>query len=656
MLPKIDAEVDESTAQRSEELYRQHRQSIFKSIDRLFAWLMAVQWLAAIAVAVWVSPKTWSGEASQTHVHMWAAVILGGIISLFPCALALTRPGWVVTRYTIAIGQTLMSALLIHLTGGRIETHFHIFGSLVILSFYRDWRVLIPATVVVAADHIVRGVYWPQSVYGVLVAEPWRWLEHAAWVVFEDIFLFLSCLRSQQEMRFIARRTAQLETTNKVVEDKVIHISREISERKEAEAAMQLAKEEAERANGAKSEFLSRMSHELRTPMNAILGFAQLLELDSLTAQQREGVAHILKGGRHLLLLINEVLDISRIESGRLSLSAEPVRLSEVVQETLDLVRPLASQKNVQLNGGESIGSERYIFADRQRLKQVFLNLLSNAIKYNRPGGTVTLSCIETAPHNIAKGAGTEFRNRTGHHSTSLRLAVRDTGKGIAAENLRRLFSPFDRLGAEQTSVEGTGLGLALSKRLVEAMGGTMGVESVLGEGSVFWVELSGAQGPDDLQKRLEEEAVCGVQASEPAQTILYIEDNLSNLKLVERILTRRPGFRLMSAMQGGLGLDLAREHHPDLILLDVNLPDMGGGEVLGHLRKDTRTKSIPVVVISADAMMSQIERLLAAGAQAYLTKPIDVHKFLEVLDQILQPLDGGPTTLRQQVPPGLAA
>jgi signal transduction histidine kinase/ActR/RegA family two-component response regulator len=646
MLQEINSHTDEATVGRTKEIYTAHRQTIFKSIDRLFAGLMVLQWLAGIGVALWLSPKTWMGQASQTHIHVWAAIFLGGLISLFPCALALIWPGRALTRYVIAIGQTLTSALLIHLSGGRIETHFHVFGSLVILSFYRDWKVLLPATIVVALDHFLRGVFWPQSVYGVLVAEPWRWLEHAGWVVFEDVFLFLSCVRSQREMWFIAQRTAQLETTNKMVEDKIVDISREINERKQTEVALQQAKEEAERANCAKSEFLSRMSHELRTPMNAILGFAQLLELDELKASQREGVTHILKGGRHLLALINEVLDIARIESGRLSLSKEPVRLKEVLQETLDLVKPLAAQKQVTIVSEDAGSLDRYVMADRQRLKQVLLNLLSNAVKYNKPGGRVTLSLVEVACEGLGTG-----------NIGKLRLTVGDTGPGIAQEKFSRLFSPFERLGAENTSVEGTGLGLALSKRLVDAMGGTLGVESVVGEGSLFWVEFGLTQAPGTGERAPDGPILPDFGSNGSAlRTVLYIEDNLSNLTLVEQILTRRPSLKLISAMQGGIGVSLAREHMPELILLDVNLPDMDGNAVLTKLKKDPRTSSIPVVVISADAMQSQVDRLLASGARAYLTKPIDVARFLEVVDQTLEKENKASPGATPQQPSKLAA
>jgi PAS domain S-box-containing protein len=384
-------------------------------------------------------------------------------------------------------------------------------------------------------------------------------------------------------------------------------LQREIAERRRAEA-------EAARANRAKSEFLSRMSHELRTPLNGIIGFAQLLELDPLSADQRESVEHILKGGRHLLTLINEVLDIARIEADSLSISLEPVLARDVVRSALDLIRPQAAARRVMLS--EAVAGERYVMADRQRLQQVLLNLLSNAVKYNREGGSVSVSCTDDA-------------------ATGVRLAVRDTGRGIAPTMLERLFTPFDRLGAEQGGIEGTGLGLALSKRLVEAMNGVLLVESQVGEGTTFIVELARANPPvdesmvPDLTRNLE------VDAPKIRGTLLYIEDNLANLRLLERIVSRRPGLTLLSAMQGSRGLELARDHRPGAIILDLHLPDLPGSEVLARLRDDQRTRDIPVVILSADATPGQITRLLAQGAHAYLTKPVDVGDLLTLLDKI---------------------
>ncbi len=372
-------------------------------------------------------------------------------------------------------------------------------------------------------------------------------------------------------------------------------------------------------ASRAKSEFLSRMSHELRTPLNAILGFAQLLEMDHLTAEQQESVGQILKAGRHLLDLINEVLDIARIEAGRLAVSIESVSVKEVIQEGLDLVAPLAVAREIQLKVEAAGLSDRFIFVDRQRLKQVLLNLLSNAVKYNRPGGAVTLSYAEV-------------------QGGRLRINVSDTGPGIPPDRLGQLFTPFERLGAEQTGIEGTGLGLALSKRLVEAMRGTLGVDSTVGRGSTFWVEfpLSVEEQPA-AQRSAEGPRPAGVaEAARGAFTVLYIEDNLSNLELIQHLLSRRPEIKLLSAMQGRLGLDLAREHRPDLILLDVHLPDVPGAEMVRLLREDAKTRHIPVVVVSADALPTQIQRLLAAGARAYLTKPLEVRKFLDVVDEVL--------------------
>jgi PAS domain S-box-containing protein len=835
------------SVERSDELFKHHREDIFRHTDRLFAKLMFFQWLAGILIALFVAPLTWEGQSSQVNIHVWAAIFLGGAISLFPIWMTRIYPGAAVTRHIIAVAQMLMSALLIALTGGRIETHFHVFGSLVILSFYRDWRVLIPATVVVALDHFLRGIYWPYSVYGVLAASPLRSLEHAGWVIFEDVFLVISCLRSIHEMRSIANRTAALEAseqsfrqifeeapigmavvgldesfdqvnttlcqmvgyseseltqrttmditfeddipqgkqnaeelliggprssverryirkngevlwitrtaclmrdvdgharnflimvediserkradealceskreleaahhanqlimdnsqdvictidewgrfvsvniaceqmwgyapaeligrpyielvcpedremTNQVAEvlrmdgkitdfvnrytrkdgtlvdvlwsaswsesDKIIFcVAHDVTDRARIEKALREAKEEADRANHAKSEFLSRMSHELRTPLNAILGFGQLIERQDPTEAQRNRVGHIISAGRHLLNLINEVLDISRVETGNLQLSLEPVCVADALEEALGLMRPLAAERGIELLGTSPADQNYHVKADRQRLKQVLLNVLTNAVKYTPPGGKVTVS-------SSAVG------------SSSMRISISDTGAGIPAGKLARLFTPFDRLGAEQTAVEGTGLGLALCQRLTQAMHGSIGVNSNLGRGSTFWVELACADSPLAQMASKNYSASQFLNGSDAEKrTILYIEDNLSNLTLIEEMLVAHSHVELLTAMQGELGIELARQHSPDLILLDLHLPDLPGWDVLSRLQGDAATREIPVVIISADATSRQIERLMAAGARAYLTKPLDMLEFFRVIDEMAAP------------------
>ncbi|MGH2555408.1 MAG: hybrid sensor histidine kinase/response regulator, partial [Actinomycetota bacterium] len=315
--------------------------------------------------------------------------------------------------------------------------------------------------------------------------------------------------------------------------------------------------------------------------------------------------------------LINEVLDIARIESGRITLSLEPIILTDALWEAIGLIQPLATEQGIELKAEDARPADRYVRADPQRLKQVLLNLLSNAVKYNRPGGSVSVRCMEV------RGGG-------------LRVEVTDQGAGIPPERMDRLFVPFERLGAEGTGVEGTGLGLALSKGLMEAMGGSLGVTSAVGQGSTFFVEAPLAEAPGARNKEEEAGERIAVPAPDGSHLLLYIEDNLANLRLIERALDHRPGLILLSAMQGSLGLDLARQHLPDLILLDLHLPDMSGEQLLRHLQSDPRTHGIPVIVISADATPGQIRNLLATGARAYLTKPIDVSRFFEAVDEAL--------------------
>jgi signal transduction histidine kinase/ActR/RegA family two-component response regulator len=395
-------------------------------------------------------------------------------------------------------------------------------------------------------------------------------------------------------------------------------ITRDITDRRAAEIALSTAREEAERASRAKSEFLSRMSHELRTPLNSILGFAQLLDMDSPKGQRAQ-IGHILRAGQHLLTLINEVLDIAKIEAGRLPLNVEAVPLAVVLQEALTLVSPMACDAGIQLIELPMLAADSGIVADRQRLVQVLLNLLSNAIKYNRPQGQVHIE-VRVDQQRIA-------------------VSVCDTGKGIAADRLDQLFKPFERLETDP-NVEGTGLGLALSKSLLEMMNGSLTVKSQPGEGASFTLELPFARlqpATEPPVARISQATVISaLTAPDYRGKVLCIEDNLSSLALIETLLQRRPHIQLLSSMQGQMGLDLARQHAPQLILLDVALPDLDGFNVLQRLRQSSITRATPVLMITADASDLTHLALLEAGATAVLTKPIHIPSFLAHLDQHL--------------------
>jgi PAS domain S-box-containing protein len=710
---KDELKANEPSAEHAEQVFEHQQQEMFRTTDRLFSWLLPVQCLASILLALFVAPHVWAGQTN--FIKPWMAIAVSCVVSAIPLLLIFLRPGTALTRHTIAVAQMLMSALLIQLTGGRIESHFHIFASLILLSFYRDWRIFISATVVIFADQILRGIYWSESIYGASPAKPWQSPEHIGWLLVTEAFLVYSCIRSVKKTQAMATRAAELESSERnfresfeeapigmalvglnerflhanaslcqmlgytveeltkmsteditfpdeieegrklskaliggttrhtaekrymrkgkemlwvnrtasIIRDKdnkprhFLIMVEDITQRKKAAVALQEAKEVAERANRAKSEFLSRMSHELRTPLNAILGFSQVLDRQDLPRVQRDRVGHIYRAGQHLLSLINEVLEIARIETGKLQLSVEPVCVGDALSEALDIVRPLASQRRIQIQRNDYISADTNVLADRQRFKQVLLNILSNAVKYNCDAGSIVIALEQ--------------------RSAALRISISDSGPGIPKEKRDRLFVAFDRLGAENAGVQGTGLGLALSKRLTEAMGGRIG-ESQPEKGASFWLEFPIVASPRDrvvADRRVVAAPLAAI--GNQIKTLLYIEDNVSNLTLIEHLLGEHPPIKLISAMQGNLGLELAVRHRPDLVLLDLHLPDMNGSDVLAKLKADSRTSAIPVIMLSADATKSQINKLMVAGASDYLTKPLDVDRFLKAIESHLQ-------------------
>ncbi len=590
-------------AARERELFLCQQQATFRFADLLFGWLLLAQWLAGVMIALWVSPYTWEGLDRQTHPHVWTALLLGGAIASLPAFLAFFRPGHASTRHLVAAGQMLLGALLIHLGGGRIEMHFHVFGSLAFLALYRDWRVLLTASAVVAADHYFRGILWPQSVYGEAAPGTWRWLEHAFWVVFEVAFLILGCVQSNRQARAIARQQAEIERD--MLER--ARLERDLFERRFAERELQAEKEAAESANRTKSLFLANMSHELRTPMNSIMGFTQRLIRrlkGSVSERDVDALETVDRNAKHLLNLINDILDVSKIEAGKMELQKSPSDLCALIRDVVSRTAPLAEAKQLPLNVALP-ATPRTLEVDPIKFQQVVTNLLSNAIKYT-DAGSVTVTLDEADDARIGP---------------AMRVRVKDTGVGVRAEDQARLFQQFQQLDSSTTKrVGGTGLGLYITARYVEMHGGRMSVESEYGRGSEFTALL-----PMPRPAEAEPPAGDGV-------TILCVDDNPDILKYL-KVTFEEAGYRVALAPDYDGALRQARTHNPSLICLDLCMPGKDGYAVLDSLRAERDLAGIPVVVVS---VTPDEARVIQAGARCCLTKPVEAEALLAAVRGVL--------------------
>ncbi len=592
-------------AARTKELRDRHYQKITVLIDRLFVGVFAGQWALAVVLSLVLSPRTWDGEASQVHPHVWFAIGLGGLLAIPPALLAWLQPGKLITRCAIAVAQMAFGALLIHLTGGRIETHFHIFGSLAFLAFYRDWRVLVIATAVVLVDHIGRGALAPESIYGVASMQPLRWLEHAGWVVFEDVFLVAgACVVGQRELAAIAERLARLER----------------------QAGLEQGMADAQEASRAKSEFLANMSHEIRTPMTAIIGYADLLLDPETTPTERlTHIQTIRRNGEHLLGILNDILDLSKIEAGKMTVEQVRCSPSMIIVDVASLMRVRAKEKGLFFEVHYQTPIPETIQSDPTRIRQVLMNLVGNAIKFTASGGIRILARCE----NVDSA------------SPTLTLEVVDTGIGLSEPQVAQLFQPFVQADTSTTrKFGGTGLGLAICRRLAHILGGDISIDSSPGRGSSF--QLTIAAGSLHGVKMFEELHEAGIPETGVALTndqaiealscnVLLAEDGLDNQLLISTHLTRA-GARVTIAENGRIAMEMAMaallaKEPFDVILMDMQMPEMDGYAATSELRRKGYTG--PIVALTAHAMAGDRERCLAAGCSDYLTKPIGRSKLV---------------------------
>jgi signal transduction histidine kinase/CheY-like chemotaxis protein len=572
-----------SVAVRAQELYEQQQCATNQKVDRWFAALLGFQYAACVFSAIWLSPRAWT-VPHDSQLNLFAGIFLGGAVTLLPIAFALVLPGRVMTRHIIAVGQMLMSGLLVHLMGGRLETHFHVFGSLAFLAFYRDWKVLLTASLVVTLDLLFRGIYWPQSVFGFAHPAPWRWLEHVGWILFADVFLISLIQQTRTILWSLVQRRAELER----------------------------ARDAAEQASHAKDEFIAVLSHELRTPLTpALMTLSSLAEDDRVESAVRAELALVRRNVELEARLIDDLLDLTRIARGKLQLTQGNLDLHTVIDRIVDTCGVEFQEKNLTVQR-EYHARRSWVHGDEVRLQQVFWNLLKNAIKFTPSGGKIEIHSSDVAER--------------------IKIDVVDSGRGIEAEVLPRLFHRFEQGGAEVTrQFGGLGLGLSICRAIVELHHGAIRAESRgAGWGATFTVILPARVSVDPPATRVQTQwlRLSGLLP----RRVLLVDDHQDTRETLARLLTRA-GYEVAAAGCTKAALQAAEERKFDLLLSDIGLPDGSGCDLMREMK---RRYDLCGVAFSGFGMEDDVRRSLDAGFAAHLTKPVDFKRLKEAMGKAL--------------------